>query len=123
MYIVRNGRDEQEAEFEELDDVLQYFRDKCDGICLDEEFDDYLNDSYPQANICGYEYDPAYALHNLDVATYDALYAEYVDSEIDSSIDDLEHEVNRLDSGEYAEYRLTGDTVTYIEDEEVEFEL
>lgn len=123
MYIIRNSRDEQEAQFEILDDVLQYFRDKSDGIELDEEFDDYLNDCYPRANICDYEFDPAYALYNLDRTAYDNLYAEYVDSEIDTSIDDLEYDVSRLDSGESAEYRLTGDTVTYTEEEEVELEL
>lgn len=125
MYIVKNNNGDQIGEFEELKDALDLIRDNVyDNVPdLTEEFDNFLNDNYSEVEIYGYLYAPALALHRVDPAAYNESYNEYVDGEIEARLEDLKYEANRLNIGEFAEYSLTGYTITYTEEEEVELEL
>jgi hypothetical protein len=46
-----------------------------------EAYNEMLNDCYPMVKICGYEYEPAYALKECDPIAYRCGFSDWLDSE------------------------------------------
>lgn len=123
MYVIKDSKGNKIGEYEELDDVLTFIKNKSYEYDLTEEFDSYINNTYPTVEICGYLFDPSYVLRQVHNTAYIDSYRVYVDRKVKSMIDDLKNEVAQLENGKHGEFWMTGDTVTYIKDEEVELEL
>ena len=60
------------------------------------EFDDFLNESYPNINIAGIEFDAAYVLQKMDPIAYETTFYDWVDSlgiDLDEPDEDEEDEI------------------------------
>lgn len=72
-----------------------------------ESYDDWLNDSYPLVNVCGYEFEPARALKELDEVAYRSGFNDYIDSldkeqipeykELEEELEALQDELSDLE--------------------------
>jgi hypothetical protein len=68
---------------------------------LDQRYRDMLNECYPVVSICGYEYDPAEALAQIDPVAYRCGFADYVGDDDGSGtieIDGTNYEARDLEN-------------------------
>jgi hypothetical protein len=62
------------------------------GYELRERYEDMLNDCYPPVSICGYEYDAGRALKEIDPIAFDCGFSDYISSELDENLEEVEGE-------------------------------
>lgn len=92
--------------------------------CTEDEFDNYLDETYPDADVCGFTYNASYALKELDPTAYRCMKADY-ESEYD--LDDcdeyieLKEELERLEQ-ELADLNTEYDEATQTLDDAIEAE-
>lgn len=77
----------------------------------EEDYDNMLDDCYPEVEIMGMSYSPSVALYRLDEIAYNCGFNDYKDSQIS----DIRYELERLDNGET--YENYGYEVTCIDNE------
>lgn len=61
----------------DIEDVLNYLEDNF----YDETFNEYLDDLYPNYEICGTYYTASEVLHNCDPTTYRCALLDFIDGE------------------------------------------
>ena len=97
--------------FDDPEAIVEYCFSEDD---IDEsEYDDFLNECYGEVNICGYEYQAAYALKEVDPTAYRCGCADWYSDRYEEMKDDLIEEVNGIEPGE--EGYINGWSVKCIE--------
>jgi len=76
------------------------------------EFDDYINDSEPDVEICNCTFDPADVLQRMAPGDYRAMFSDWADSERD----DIRYELACLDGGDSENIR--GSDVKAVREDE-----
>lgn len=76
--------------FDTAEDVAHYVAGNID----EQYYRDMLDDCYPMADICGYDYRPSYALELVDPIAYRCGFDDYTDSLYDDILWELEKMAN-----------------------------
>ena len=66
--------------------------ESIDNYDLRERFEDMLNDCYPPVSICGYEYEAGRTLKEIDPIAFDCGFADWISSELDENLEEVEGE-------------------------------
>ena len=83
--------------FEEVQEVINYITDNGD---FDDSYDMMLDECYEEINVCGYTFNPSYALKELDLIVYNCGKNDY----IDSLTYDLDDTIDRMSNGDIEDF-------------------
>lgn len=100
---------DEEQRFEELDDLFDEIESEVDPEDFDDQFEDYWYDVEGEVTICGYEFNPAEALRQLDYSAY----RESIHDWFSGILEDARYEAQRYDTAE-----VFGWTIELVEDDE-----
>lgn len=78
------------------ENISELMSDIDNEIDIDEHYDDMLDDSFGDINICGCDYSASIALFRVDEITYNVGKYDYQSS----VLQDIEYEIERLDDGD-----------------------
>ena len=99
--------------FDDPKAVVDYCFTEDDNDIDDSEYDDLLTETYGEVSICGYKYDSAYALKEVDPTAYRTGYLDWFNDRFDEIKDELFDEIDALDDGD--EVEINGWTVQCID--------
>ena len=101
------------VKYDNIDDLMSAVSDSID--MSDDDYEEILNDTYAEVEICGYMYSQGTAIRELDNTAFRVGKSE----EIDNIITDLKYDIEHNRDDEY-EIQYCDDKITVIEDEEIE---
>ena len=85
---------------EEIDDLLNTIANVSHWEDDDDGFDEYLNESYRDIDICGHSYSPATALYCVDEDAYHEEMQAWAESQAEYYRDEYEHDLRNMNDGE-----------------------
>jgi len=84
----------------------------------DDVFDDFLNECYSRVDVCGYDYDPAYALKCINEDAYYDSKREYEENEASENHDNVREELDDNEDDRGGVWFYGNIRAFYIEEEE-----
>lgn len=106
-------------ETEDARDAAEWIIDHSN---MEEEYDNMLDECYPEIDICGYSYSASVALYRVDPTAYSCGKSDYEDSRAE----DIAYDIDRMDDGEeedYYDYEVHAvDEAALMDEEEEETE-
>ena len=88
MYNMKNKIDSEELD-EKISDLKEEI-EKLDSNDNEEEYNEFLDDTYGSVNVAGYKYDTSYVLKEIDPTAYSVGHSDFNNSRLTEAQEELE---------------------------------